>query len=107
MVLLLVRRMSLPWPGTGSDDAVLAIGAGEIMLLVSAVGAAVVSGAGSTMVVSVGGGNGGSGAPGAGGNVQELLADGLSKSANAKPGAAGKAWSGHGSPIVLASLCAV
>ena len=80
--------------GGGDDGAVLPIGAGEIVLVDSAVGAAMLV-SGAAMVVrvdsSVGADNVRSAVTGAEGDIEPLLADGRSKSVSGKPGAAGKA----------------
>ena len=71
--------------GGGDDGAVLPIGAGEIVLVDSAVGAAMlVSGAAMVVLVdsSAGADNGSSGAPGAEGDIGPLRADGRCKSVN-------------------------
>ena len=91
-----------PMTGTsgGADDgAVQPIDAGEIVLVDSAVGAAMlVSGAALAVLVesSAGADNGCSGAPGPEGDIGPLRADGRCKSVNNVAGAAAKASAGPG-----------
>ena len=83
----------------GADGAVQPIGAGEIVLVDSAVGSAMlVSGAALAVLVesSAGADNGCSGAPGPKGEIGPLRADGRCKSVNNVAGAAAKASAGPG-----------
>ena len=86
-------------PMGGSSGAVLPIGAAEIVLVASAVGAAMlVSGAAMVVLVdsSAGADNGSSAVPCAEGDIGPLRADGRCKSVNARAGAARKASAGAG-----------
>ena len=83
----------------GADGAVQPIGAGEIVLVDSAVGSAMlVSGAALAVLVesSAGADSGCSGAPGPKGEIGPLHADGCCKSVNNVAGAAAKASAGPG-----------
>ena len=85
--------------GGGADGAVQPIGAGEIVLVDSAVGSAMlVSGAALAVLVdsSAGADNGCSEAPGPKGELGPLRADGRCKSVNNVAGAAAKASAGPG-----------
>ena len=85
--------------GGGADGAVQPIGAGEIVLVDSAVGSAMlVSGAALAVLVesSAGADNGCSGAPGPKGELGPLRADGRCKSVNNDSGAAANASAGPG-----------